>query len=320
MGREAPPSPNPTSRGHPAPWHGVDRSARPQKSGTSVLGAATPSHEPWGPGRCARPLRAWYWSLEASVLRMATPLPSPRPSPGPPPRTAARGRPRAGRGPPGSSSGPQHPGASRLPCASAQAYPSLLAAGHSPVSGSGPEGRGLPAPSSPRAQSSASRMAAAPREGRGQQVLGRAPRRGGGRVCLAPCRSAMPRGPAPPRPRARPRLLEAPPPVRPRPRRVQSLRGAGGLPLRSLCPAPALPGCCAGWEPRPGPSGLGVASPPGRGSGPLSSSFAALPPLVRRPALQPVLPTAGRAARGSPAAPAPDPCEARAAGGYAAFY
>lgn len=144
----------------------------------------------------------------------------------------------------------------------------LLRAGHSPISGSGREDRGLPAPRSPSAQSSASRMAAAPRAGRGQQVLGRAPRSRGRRVCLA--HPAAPRRhQAPPRPRPGgsgpgPAPGEAAgPPARP-------AEGPRSSPLRRSR-------CGARWEPRPGPTGLGDAPPRDPGAGPLPCSLAALP-------------------------------------------
>lgn len=78
-----------------------------------------------------------------------------------------------------------------------------LSAGDSPIFGSGGEGRGLPAPRSPRAQSSASRMTAELRAGRGQQVRGYS-WRSSHDPAGHQLRAAQPLGPAPPRLRPRP--------------------------------------------------------------------------------------------------------------------
>lgn len=179
-------------------------------------------------------------------------------------------------GSPRVSSRPQDPSASRLTPASSQSAPGPLLAEHSPISGSGREGRGLPAPRSPRAQSSASRMAAGPGAGRGQQVLGRSPRSSGGRVCFThlPAQSGhqAPPGPLPPGPGPGSAPGKAPPPPS-----AQSQRGGDSAndsdSLR--CPSwfvPPLSGYCEGWERRPGPTGLGVAPTPGPGSGPVPAS------------------------------------------------
>lgn len=198
--------------------------------------------------------------------------------------------------------------------------PGPLLAGYSPISGSGREGRGLPAPRSPRAQSSASRMAAAPGVGRGQQVLGGVPRSRGCWVCfahLAARRShqAPPRPLPPPRARLRPR--KAPPP-----QRAGSQRGVdlahdsdsrtASADLHSGFPAtvqnrsrgPVRPP----WEPRLhpalGPDAFLAAS--------LPSGLKSAAPLCRiRRASSPYCPAHP---------PVPDPREARAAGVYKAFY
>lgn len=126
-------------------------------------------------------------------------------------------------------------------------------------------------------------MAAPPGAGRGQQVLGRAPRSRGCRVGfshLAARRSHRPLPGSSHSARARPRP-EAPPLERlhphsaPGPKEVwiQPLTATAAL-LTLLCTATS--GCCAGWEPRPCPTGLGVAPPPGPGSGRLRNSFTAL--------------------------------------------
>lgn len=116
-----------------------------------------------------------------------------------------------------------------------------LSAGNSPIFGSGGEGRGLPAPRSPRAQSSASRMAAELRAGRGQQVRGYAWRssRGPAGHQLG---SEQPLGPAPPRLRPRPTLSEAPP-LPPSSTSFRQLRGSAWTPQGSCLPS-ILPPIC----------------------------------------------------------------------------
>lgn len=217
--------------------------------------------------------------------------------------------------------------------------PGLLLSALSPASGSGREGRGLPAPRSPRAHSSASRMAAAPRAGGGQQVLGRAPRSRRGWVCFSHpvagrSRQAPPHCAPSPRARSQPPPPAAPPSGRPRPRRAPGPKDAGTQPKTRVPPAvlrtAAFRRLSRVGGSRPGPTGLGAASLPRRESGPLPSSFAALPFLVRRPGL-PCGDRAGQLLRlqawqrpaqrpAHPRGPVPEPCEARAAGVCTAFY
>lgn len=199
-------------------------------------------------GRCPRPLDAWSRSLEVwrGRCRGLTLLPSPRQSPGPRPKTADQGAPRSGWGLPESSSDPSTP----MPpdfLRLLPVHPGLLLSAHLPVSGSGREGRGLPAPRSPRAHSSASRMAAAPRAGGGQQVLGRAPTSRGGWVCCSHpvarrSRQAPPHCAPPPGPRARPRPSATPPSGRPRPAALRVLKKPGLSP-RLPCTRSALRRC-----------------------------------------------------------------------------
>lgn len=117
-----------------------------------------------------------------------------------------------------------------------------LSAGDSPIFGSGGEGRGLPAPRSPRAQSSASRMTAELRAGRGQQVRGYS-WRSSHDPAGHQLRAAQPLGPAPPRLRPRPSPSEAPP----LPRRAASFRqlpGSARSPQGSLLPSILPPASC----------------------------------------------------------------------------
>lgn len=104
---------------------------------------------------------------------------------------------------------PQRPIASGFPCTFPNHPLDPLSAENSPIFGSGGDGRGLPAPRSPRAQSSASRMAAELRVGRGQQVRGYAWRSSHGPAGHQ-LGAAQQLGPAPPRLRPRPARGSAP--------------------------------------------------------------------------------------------------------------
>lgn len=229
-GQEISSSPNPRSRAYSGPWHRVERSARPQRSEDVSPGEQSPTIAILR-GCWARPRGARPGSLKVSagtLQRMTGPgapaslhLPSPlhRPVAGSSAQNI-RGQAVLWMGSLGVSGRPQDPRASRLPARPPRATPGPLLARYSPISGSGREGNGLPAPRSPRAQSSARRMAAPPGAGRGQQVLGRAPRSRGCRVGFShlaarrshrplPSSSHLAQSPAPPR---SPAPGKAPPP------------------------------------------------------------------------------------------------------------